>query len=103
MTSKEPAEELHQGCKELGWNGVDLAKNAGVTYEKARRALGGIDSPLLADTTKSLVVMREIVVRRIGADPRSLTDEADPTPARSPHDERSFCQPRTFCLGPSFR
>jgi predicted transcriptional regulator len=66
MTSKELADELHQGCKELGWTGVELARAAGVTYETARRALGALGSPLLSNTTKLLVaVRRELVVRRI--------------------------------------
>lgn len=66
MTSTQLANELHEGCRELDWTGVELAKEAGVTYETARRALGGIGSPLLSNTTKLLVaVRRELVVRRI--------------------------------------
>lgn len=69
MTSQELAQELHDGCKELGWTGVDLAREAGVTYETARRALGALGSPLLSNTTKLLVaVRRELVVRRIKED-----------------------------------
>lgn len=81
MTPKELAEELHQGRKELGWNGVELAKNAGVTYETARRALGGIGSPLLSNTTKLLVaVRRELVVRRITTTQSSDEPIQPPTP-----------------------
>ena len=57
MNREDLAGVLRDALVLKGWSIADLAKNAGVSYESARRALKGIGSIELETVTKLLVAV----------------------------------------------
>ncbi|WP_189007073.1 helix-turn-helix domain-containing protein [Deinococcus roseus] len=59
MNREDLAGVLRDALVQKGWSIADLAKNSGVSYESARRALKGIGSIELETVTKLLVAINK--------------------------------------------